>query len=570
MSDNPILQELEQYVDWLSLEYYDKRIKDYIDVRCTEDLRIGGEVSPSWLNTAPVSENQNKLYIVTEAFTTGATFSESNIDCDKGSVVYLASTDAGLKYKLLARVVPEDSSLADSVSGVSDSVDKLRKRVEVLEVEQSNFTTQLAALVDRVEDHATESKYQFEAVTTAIQTTAKDLQEVNEDITDVKDDIKHLAEDLQTVNHDIHDILHSHETRLNSFENSFATKESVEDLEKKLDSIPQVDLDGYATEQYVKDQLAGIQAPDMSGYATIADVDAKVAALVDGAPTALNTLAELAEALNEQKDVLDTFATRSELAPVATSGSYKDLTDTPEIPSVEGLASEAYVQEAIKAIPSVDLTGYAKAEDIPDVSKFVTAEDLPAVPTKVSELENDSGYLTEHQSLDGLATEEFVQQQIDAIPDVDLSNYAKKSDLPDTSKFLTEVPPEYITESELDAKGYLTEHQSLEGLATEEFVRQQIDAIPEVDTSELASKADLELKADKTYVDQQLDNVTVDLTGYATEDFVRTEIANAQLGDDGETIIDLSYLATKTDLSNEVATLNRRIDELKVIQYGTF
>ena len=570
MSDNPILQELEQYVDWLSLEYYDKRIKDYIDVRCTEDLRIGGEVSPSWLNTAPVSENQNKLYIVTEAFTTGATFSESNIDCDKGSVVYLASTDAGLKYKLLARVVPEDSSLADSVSGVSDSVDKLRKRVEVLEVEQSNFTTQLAALVDRVEDHATESKYQFEAVTTAIQTTAKDLQEVNEDITDVKDDIKHLAEDLQTVNHDIHDILHSHETRLNSFENSFATKESVEDLEKKLDSIPQVDLDGYATEQYVKDQLAGIQAPDMSGYATIADVDAKVAALVDGAPTALNTLAELAEALNEQKDVLDTFATRSELAPVATSGSYKDLTDTPEIPSVEGLASEAYVQEAIKAIPAVDLTGYAKKEDLPDVSKFVTVEDLPVVPTKVSELENDSGYLTEHQSLDGLATEEFVQQQIDAIPDVDLSDYAKKNDLPDTSKFLTEVPSEYITESELDAKGYLTEHQSLEGLATEEFVRQQIDAIPEVDTSELASKADLELKADKTYVDQQLDNVTVDLTGYATEDFVRTEIANAQLGDDGETIIDLSYLATKTDLSNEVATLNRRIDELKVIQYGTF
>lgn len=44
------------------------------------------------------------------------------------------------------------------------------------------------------------------------------------------------------------------------------------------------------------------------------------------------------------------------------------------------------------------------------------------VPTKTSDLENDSGYLTEHQSLDGYATEQYVdgevndlQGQIDAI-----------------------------------------------------------------------------------------------------------------------------------------------------------
>lgn len=38
------------------------------------------------------------------------------------------------------------------------------------------------------------------------------------------------------------------------------------------------------------------------------------------------------------------------LAPVATSGNYNDLTNTPTIPSIEGLATERYVQEEIAKI----------------------------------------------------------------------------------------------------------------------------------------------------------------------------------------------------------------------------
>lgn len=66
-------------------------------------------------------------------------------------------------------------------------------------------------------------------------------------------------------------------------------------------------------------------------------------------------------------------------ANVATSGDYNDLSNKPAIPSVEGLASETYVNEKVAAIV------------------------IPEVPTKVSELENDKGYLTEHQSLEGYA-----------------------------------------------------------------------------------------------------------------------------------------------------------------------
>ena len=52
------------------------------------------------------------------------------------------------------------------------------------------------------------------------------------------------------------------------------------------------------------------------------------------------------------------------------------------------------------------------------------------------------------------------------------SDYAKTTDIPtktseltNDSNFLTSIPSEYVTETELNAKGYLTEHQSLEDYA---------------------------------------------------------------------------------------------------------
>ena len=60
--------------------------------------------------------------------------------------------------------------------------------------------------------------------------------------------------------------------------------------------------------------------------------------------------------------------------------------------------------------------------DIPDVTGFAKLEDIPTIPENVSSFNNDAGYLTE-------------------------------------------VPSEYITETELAGKGYLTEHQSLDGYA---------------------------------------------------------------------------------------------------------
>ena len=96
-----------------------------------------------------------------------------------------------------------------------------------------------------------------------------------------------------------------------------------------------------------------------------------------------------------------------------------------------------------------------------------------------------SGYAlkSEIPSLTGYATESYVAQKITEAQlsgkEVDLSNYYTKAQvnalIPDTNNFITSIPSEYVTETELNAKGYLTAHQSLASYSTTTQVQNMIN-----------------------------------------------------------------------------------------------
>lgn len=119
--------------------------------------------------------------------------------------------------------------------------------------------------------------------------------------------------------------------------------------------------------------------------------------------------------------------------PVDVVSDYPDLTNKPKINDVELEGNKTLQELGIQ--PEGD---YASIDDI---------------PTKNSQLENDSGYLTEHQSLDGYATESWVEDKGYLTEHQDLSSYALKTEIP-------------INVSELENdSGYLTEHQDLSSYA---------------------------------------------------------------------------------------------------------
>jgi hypothetical protein len=93
-------------------------------------------------------------------------------------------------------------------------------------------------------------------------------------------------------------------------------------------------------------------------------VETEVANLVSSAPAALDTLDELAAALNDDANfattVTNSIATKAnsaDLATVATSGSYNDLSSKPSIPSISGLATTSYVDTAVAGAGSSDTVG---------------------------------------------------------------------------------------------------------------------------------------------------------------------------------------------------------------------
>lgn len=79
------------------------------------------------------------------------------------------------------------------------------------------------------------------------------------------------------------------------------------------------------------------------------------------------------------------------------------------------------------------------------VTSWNDITDKPTIPSKTSELTNDSGFLTQHQSLDGYAktTDHYTKTESD-------NKYQLKGN------YLTSIPEEYVTNTELTAKGYLT------------------------------------------------------------------------------------------------------------------
>lgn len=252
--------------------------------------------------------------------------------------------------------------------------------------------------------------------------------------------------------------------------------------------FPTTDLTDYATKNYVDTAVGSIEIPDVdfTGYATETYVNDKVADLVNSAPEALNTLGELAAALENHEDAYDAL-----LETVGGKATKQELEEA-KIELSESIVSETdefhIVDEAGNIVASIDENGVAATtvtaqriivnnnnveEHISNAEIHITTAEKDAWNSK-SNFSGSYNDLTDTPvipDLTGYATENFVTNKIAEArledTDVDLSGYATKDDI---KNFITEVPSEYVTDVELNDKGYLTEHQSLAGFATESYV----------------------------------------------------------------------------------------------------
>lgn len=191
-------------------------------------------------------------------------------------------------------------------------------------------------------------------------------------------------------------------------------------------------------------------------------------------------------------------------------------------------------------IPETDLSNYYTKDEVNDAIADI---DIPEVPTNVSAFTNDAKYVTKDHThkiaditdykapdLSIYATESYVQVKIAEAqlggggdsPAIDLSGYATKDDVREAIEAIPEADlSDYYTKEEIDDKGYLTEHQDISGKAERDHKHTLADITD-------YSEPDLSDYYTKGEVDEALENVSVDLTGYATEKFVEDAIAEVE------------------------------------------
>lgn len=263
------------------------------------------------------------------------------------------------------------------------------------------------------------------------------------------------------------------------------------------------------------------------------------------AKMAIPAINELHAEISGKQDVINadnplSVENVSGLSPVATSGSFNDLTDVPEFPSMDGVATKEYVDE--------ELAKKVEADVVQTLQETIENNYL----TK-TEVQNT--YVTQQQAADTYVTSQEVTQQITNVIGDDTTGLRKQ-----VADNTTAIAGKVDT-SALES--------AVAGL--EEKIDNAVIDASNIDLSSYAKAADVEAtyatKVSVESVDERVE--IIEKAGYQTagdvEDAITTATATLatkeELGSYAKTD-DLGTLATKdsvseTEIDNKAVTLDK-------------
>ena len=268
---------------------------------------------------------------------------------------------------------------------------------------------------------------------------------------------------------------------------------------------------------------------------------------------------------------LNYYAQLSSLSAVAKTGNYTDLYNRPTIPSKiseltndSGFITTGDIPSKVSDL--VNDTGFITTGDIPtkvsDIDNdlgFITASDIPSIPTKVSDLSNDTGFITTGD-----------------IPDT-------TSDLTNDSGFITNVVNDlvnYYLKSETYSKTEVdtlvsaiksSRFEVVDELPTEDIKTNVIYIVPSSDPNAGNIKNEL-INLDGTVNGWEIIGSTdINLSGYITTSDLNTALANYTTTSDLNTLLanyvqssSLASVATSgeyADIKN-IPTIPTKISDL--------
>ena len=256
----------------------------------------------------------------------------------------------------------------------------------------------------------------------------------------------------------------THYVNVSDFETQISTKVDRNDVYSKEEVNTQINTlrgeipstAGFATEQWVESKGYLTEHQDLSGYVEKSEI------------TELVSITDLENSLQPYatEQWVESKGYLTEHQQLKTING-ETITGTGDI-NVSGV-TETWVETQIST--KVDRNDVYSKEEVNTQINTLRGE-IPSIDGLATETWVESkGYLTEHQSLAGFATETWVETQIST--KVDRNDvYSKEEVNTQINTLRGEIPSidGLATETWVESKGYLTEHQSLAGLATEQWV----------------------------------------------------------------------------------------------------
>ncbi len=340
-----------------------------------------------------------------------------------------------------------------------------------------------------------------------------------------------------------------------------ATSGSYADLTNKPD-IPSIE--GLATDQDLTDLRSALEteiankqiAGDYADASDLTELSDAIAALQTGKADA-STITTIQESISKLGDTyatktdmttadaellakinaisipsLEGYVKLSDLAAVATSGSYNDLNDKPEIPSIEGLATD-------QALTNLQTTLQAAIDDKQAKGEYLVAADLKTLEDAVTALQSGKA---------DASTVTTIQETISKLGDT----YATDAELTaaiDAVELLIPTIPTKVSVFENDA-GYITD-AALTDYAKSVDVEMVANKVSDATAEQIEAMS----SADKA---NKYPSIAVSQT-----------IANAAVTKVNEVAGDLSTLQTQVSTNTaDIAELDKTVEEVSVVAYA--
>lgn len=236
-------------------------------------------------------------------------------------------------------------------------------------------------------------------------------------------------------------------------------------------------------------------------------------------------------------------------------------------------------RNTITTITNTNNSGGGNGIDVDELNKYladyVTEEELKnknyATITALSDKQDELVSGQNIKTINGTSILGSGNITIQGGTSVDLSNYVTKTEL-NSKGYITEIPSEYVTESELSNKGYIT------GIPSEYITETELNNKGYATTEALNGKQEKLTSGDniKTINGQSIlgkGNITieggngngnaniVELTQAEYDALVEKEEGTIYIITDAPAI-DISQFATKTDLSNALGDIETILDNI--------